>query len=74
MKISVNKAAIKRHGHLDVFTVEDLGTVLGDVEGVQIIDEQGVPVAELVYTPDTPTKTGARAYLQVYDENRVRLV
>jgi len=74
MKISVNKAAIKRLGHLKVFTVEDLGGVLGDHEGVQIIDEKGIPVAELMYTPETPTKTGARAYLQVYDESKVRLV
>ena len=55
-----------------VFTVEDLGTVLGDFETIQIIDAAGIPVAELCYTPDTPTKTGARAYLQVYDETKLR--
>ncbi len=74
MKISINKAAFNREGHTKIFTVEDLGTVLGDHEGVQIIDEQGIPVAELVYTPDNPTKTGARAYLQIYDETKVRIL
>lgn len=73
MKISINKAAFKREGRTRVFTVEDMGRVLGDHEVVQIIDETGIPVAELCYTPETPTKTGARAYLQVYDETKVRL-
>jgi hypothetical protein len=73
MKISINRAAFNREGHFAVFTVEDMGRVLGDHEVVQIVDEAGVPVAELVYTPENPTKTGARAYLQVYDETKVRI-
>ena len=73
MKISINRAAFNRKDYHAVFTVEDMGRILGDHEIVQIIDEAGVPVAELCYTPENPTKTGARAYLQVYDETKVRI-
>ena len=73
MKISINRTAFRREGNTRVFTVEDITGVKGDFEVVQIIDETGVPVAELCYTPDQPAKTGARAYLQVYDETKVRL-
>lgn len=73
MKISINRTAFRREGNTRVFTIEDELGVKGDFEVVQIIDETGVPVAELCYTPDQPAKTGARAYLQVYDESKVRI-
>ena len=73
MKISINRTAFRREGNTRVFTLEDITGVKGDVEVVQIVDEAGIPVAELCYTPDQPAKTGARAYLQVYDESKVRI-
>jgi hypothetical protein len=69
MNISINKAAMNRKDNDKVFSVEKLG----DFKDVQIFDNNGKLIAELVYTPKEPLLNGARAYLKIHEITNVRL-